>query len=124
MNIVALRKFFDEQANVPQRLGSVDCVLFVTGAVKAGWDRDYTSVLMYKDRRTAVQRLRQLGGLRRACDFAMGEAFPIDELEPGDVVWFDKPATIGLLMPGYVAVKLGKCVHRLEVEPQMMGWHT
>ena len=124
MNVPALQSFFAEQAVTKQKFGTVDCVNFVTQAVYLGWDRDYRDVLQYSDRRSAVQRLRQLGGLKRACIHAMGEMHPIDELEVGDVIWFDKPATIGLLMDGYVAVKGGKTIHRLKIEPQMMGWKT
>jgi hypothetical protein len=54
----------------------------------------------------------------------MGAIYPVEELEAGDVVWFDRPATIGLLMSGYVAVKTGRCIHRLQIEPQMIGWKT
>ena len=124
MNERAIRKFFVEQSQIRQKFGTVDCVSFVAQAVVVGWGRVHRDVLQYSDRRSAVDRLRSFGGLRRACNHAMGETFPIDELEPGDVVWFDKPATIGLLMPGYVAVKAGRCIHRLQIEPQMIGWKT
>lgn len=124
MNINALRQFFDEQYGTPQKFGQVDCVRFVAEAVLVGWGRDYMDILGYSNRRTAVDRLRELGGLRGACDFAMGERRSIQELEPGDVVWFDKPATVGLLMPNYVAVKMGRCIHRFQIEPQMQGWKT
>lgn len=124
MNEDALREYFVEQSNLPQKFGTIDCVKFVANAVRIGWDRDYLGVLQYHDRRSAVDRLRALGGLRGACNHAMGDMVSITELEPGDVVWFDKPATIGLLMPNYVAVKLGKAIHRFQIEKQMMGWKT
>lgn len=124
MNVLALQDFFWRESQRKQKLGVVDCVQFVCGAVKAGWDRDYSDILRYSDRRSAVQRLRVLGGLRAACDMAMGEQQPVDELEPGDVIWFDKPNTIGLLMPGYVAVKIGGRIDRYEIEPEMIGWKT
>lgn len=54
----------------------------------------------------------------------MGDMISIDDLEPGDVIWFDRPASIGLLMPGYVALKMGRTIHRLEIEPRMKGWKT
>lgn len=122
MNVEALHAYLSEQAATRQRFGTVDCVSFVAGAVLAGWNRDYSDILGYSDRRSAVNRLRQLGGLRAACDYAMGDMHPIDELEPGDVIWFDEPATIGLLMPGYVAVKIGTPVHRVMIQPEMRGW--
>ncbi len=96
----------------------------MTQAVFVGWGRDYRSILQYHDRRSAVDRLRVLGGLRGACNHAMGPMLAIDELEPGDVVWFDKPKSIGLLMPGYIAVKAGRTVHRFEIDPRMQGWKT
>jgi len=40
------------------------------------------------------------------------------------VIYFDKPATLGLLMGSYIAVKVGRVIHRLEIEPQQMGWRT
>ncbi len=112
MNIPALHEYFIEQSQQQQKLGVVDCVQFVTGAVFAGWGRDYRDVLQYSDRRSAVTRLRQLGGLKEACVHALGEITIIDDLEPGDVIWYDKPATLGVLMPGYVAVKMGRSVQR------------
>lgn len=124
MNVTALRSYFNEQSGTPQRLGAVDCVKFVAGAVRVGWGRDFSTVLQYHNRRSAVDRLRELGGLKGACDVAMGDMHPVDELEPGDVVWFEKPDTIGVLMPGYIALKMGKTIHRLKVLPGMMGWKT
>jgi hypothetical protein len=124
MNEIALRHFFNDQAMLPQQLGVIDCVSFVTGAVQAGWGRDYHSVLKYQDRRSAVKRLRELGGLKNACTYAMGEMVPIDELSPGDVVWFEQPTCIGLLMPEYVAVKQGRTINRYAIDPRMMGWRT
>lgn len=125
MNRDALRKFFNEEANKPKKLGVVDCVSFVAQAVYLGWNRDYRPVLQYSDRRSAVDRLRELGGLRGACNHAMGEMLHIEELEAGDVIWYDRPAaSIGLHMGEYIAVKCGKTIHRLQVEPQLRGWKT
>ena len=124
MNVNALQEFFWHESQRPQKFGVVDCVQFVTEAVWVGWCRDFRNVLGYYDRASAVQRLRELGGLKAACDFAMGERFPVEELEPGDVVWFDEPKTLGLLMPGYVAVKLGTRIDRYRIEPGMIGWKT
>lgn len=124
MNVLALQRFFDDQSQKKQNFGTIDCVSFVAGALLAGWNRDYTGDLQYHNRRSAVNRLRAFGGLRCACDWAFGDQVSIAELGPGDVVWFDKPATIGLLMPGYVAVKLGRSIHRYQIESQMMGWKT
>lgn len=124
MNIDALSTFFAAQAPTKQKFGTVDCVHFVTEAVFIGWGRDFRDVLKYNSRKTAVERLRYFGGLKAACQFAMGPMRSIEELKPGDVVWFDKPATIGLLMPGYIAVKMGHAIHRFQIENQMTGWVT
>jgi len=124
MNVLALQSYFWTESQRKQKFGVIDCVQFVAGAVKQGWDRDYSDVLQYHDRRSAVKRLRELGGLMAACDMAMGKQHMISELEPGDVVWFDVPKTIGLLMPGYIAVKMGCAIHRLEIDPRMFGWKT
>lgn len=125
MNEDALHEYFIAEGSKKQKFGTVDCVSFVTGAVFAGWRRDYRSVLQYHDRRSAVVRLRELGGILGACDFAMGARHPVDKLSPGDVVYIEKPvASIGLLMPDYIAVKFGSTVHRYVIEPNMFGWKT
>lgn len=124
MNAEALSSFFYSQSTERQKLGVVDCVHFVTEAVFIGWNRDFRSVLQYNSRRTAIDRLRELCGLKAACSHALGQMHCIDDLSAGDVVWFDNPATIGLLMPGYVAVKMGKTIHRFQIEDQMTGWKT
>ena len=125
MNMMALHDYFDTVAPVQHKLGALDCVRFVTDAVFIGWGRDYRAILQYNDRRTAISRLRALGGLKGACSHAMGEMYMIDALSPGDVVYFDKPSpTIGLLMEHYVLVKQGTTLHRLEREPQIQGWRT
>ena len=125
INIPALKRYFHTTANHPHALGMMDCVRFVTEAVYIGWGRDYRPVLQYQDRRSAVDRLRELGGLRGACNFAMGPMQSIEDLEAGDVIYFHKPRpTIGLLMPEFVLVKMGKNIHRLEIEQGMKGWKT
>jgi len=124
MNQAGLRNYFIEQAQAPGRFGTRDCVSFVTNAMLIGWGRNHVDLMQYHDRRSAVNRLRAAGGLRAACCHAWGDVRPVDELEPGDVVYFDKPPTLGLLMPGYVAIRSRRCIHRLQVEPQMMGWAT
>lgn len=124
MNRAALREYFYEQATLRGRFGTRDCVTFVTSAMLIGWGRDHLGEMQYHDRRSAVDRLRAAGGLKAACCHAWGDARPIDELAPGDVIYFDKPPTLGLLMPGYVAIRSRRCIHRLQIEPQMMGWTT
>lgn len=125
MNEKALRKLFNEIA--PQRfeLGGLDCVRFVVDAVHVGWGRDYRHALHYDGRRSAINQLRQDGGLRAACTNAMGRMWPVESLSEGDVIWFDKPvSTIGLLMPLYVAVKTHRQIVRVPIDERMMGWRT
>ena len=125
MNERALRKLFNEVAPQQFELGGLDCVRFVAEAVFVGWGRDYRDVLDYTDRRTAVDQLRQNGGLRAACTNALGRIWPVESLSEGDVIWFEKPvATIGLLMPMYVAVKSARQIGRVPIDERMMGWRT
>ncbi len=124
MNIPALREFFNTQAPITQRLGTIDCVSFVTQAIFIGWGRDYRDILQYNDRRSAVARLRELGGLKAACFHTLGPMYFICDLNPGDVIWFDKPPSIGLLMPTYIAVKQGVTINRYVLEAHLMGWRT
>ena len=125
MDTVALRDFFNTQIGTKTCLGTIDCVSFVTEAVKVGWNRDHSGILQYHDRRSAVKRLRELGGLKAACFYAMGDMYFVKDLQPGDVIWYDKPfPTLGLLMPGYVAVRQGKVINRHEITDDLMGWRT
>ena len=125
MNKQALRQFFHKQSVIRQKLGTVDCVTFVTQAVYVGWGRDYRSVLQFDDRRSAVNRLRELGGLKKACLHAMGSMYYMEDLEPGDVIWYDKPQpTLGLLMPGFVLVRGAYSIHRHAADDHLMGWKT
>ena len=125
MNDRALRQLFNDIAPRRFELGGLDCVRFVVDAVYAGWGRDYRDQLNYQNRRSAVAQLRRSGGLKDSCIAAMGELWPMENLEAGDVVWFDLPVqTIGLLMPNYVAVKTHRQIVRVPIDPRMMGWCT
>lgn len=124
MNIAALRIYFQEQTGAKQSLGTIDCVKFVTNAVYIGWGRDYRDILQYSSRREAVDRLRELGGLKGACFHALGAMDFITDLHPGDIIWYDEPPTLGLLMPNYVAVRQGQVINRYAIEECMMGWRT
>lgn len=124
MNALALRQYLNTQANLTNKLGVTDCVTFVTNAVFAGWNRDYRGMLDYSDRKTAVAQLRRMGGLKGACMKAMGGMYSIADLEPGDVVWYNRPPCIGLLMQGYIMVKQAHTIHRVEIENHLMGWKT
>lgn len=124
MNVEALSRYFIEQSRQRQRFGSNDCVTFVAGALLTGWGKDYTRALGYSDRRSAVRRLRVAGGLRAACDQVFGAMCEVEELRPGDVAYFERPATLGLVMPGYVAVLIASQVQRVKIEIARGGWRA
>lgn len=124
MNTEALRAYFIAQTGTKQQLGVIDCVKFVTGAVYAGWGRDYRNVVQYNSRREAIDRLRELGGLKAACFNILGSMYFVDDLGPGDIIWYDEPPTLGLLMPNYVAVRQGYVINRYAIQDRMMGWRT
>ena len=124
-----LRNYLANQAQLPFRLGVHDCTNFVAGALQAGWgnERNFFADLGYWDRRSAVKRLRLGGGLKAAITRVLGPMRPIQELNVGDVVWFDNPNTVGLLLPAvglYVAVKGHYEIRRLEPEKFLNGWRT
>lgn len=125
MNITALREYLNLAAPASFRLGGLDCVRFVAEAVHAGWGRDYRHRLGYHDRRGACVRLRAAESLREAIGEVLGEEIPAADLMPGDVAYFiGPPTTLGLVMPGYVAVKSGRTIHRLLPDAVDLGWRT
>ncbi len=89
-----------------------------------GWGRDFTHELGYWDRRTAVSRLRAAGGLHQAISDVLGMPRHIEHLAPGDLVYFDTPPTLGLLLDNGVIVKGHYTVQRALLSPEMMGWST
>lgn len=123
MNTHALSRYLIEAAARPFRLGEHDCVSFAFEAVKVGWDRDYTACLGYSDRRSAVDRLREAEGLHEAICEGLGEDLPMSELQPGDLAWFGG-SMIGVIMPGYVAVKAYRTIVRMPMEHALSGWKT
>jgi len=125
MNVQALSNYMAAVATKPFRLGNYDCVRFVAECLLVGWDRDYRDALGYLDRRSAVTRLRRDGGLPEAVDKVLGERIDWQDLKPGDVAFFDDPhATIGLVMPGYVAIKTGRSILRILPEYCEFGWRS
>ena len=125
MNHEALHTYLAEQSQIPSRLGSVDCVTFVTGAVKAGWDRDYFNVLEYSDRRSAVRQLRATGGLLESARIALGPECAIDDLPAGSVAYMDVPhPTLGLVMDNWVLIKMPSYIARIEKSDDLVGWRT
>ena len=123
MNQKALTKYFNATVAQPACLGRLDCVRFVAEALKAGWGIDHLDVLRYSDRRTAVKRLRELGGLENAVSSVLGEPVNPADLRPGDVAYFLEPS-IGLVMPGYVAVKFRQTIVRVPLQFAARGWWT
>lgn len=122
---MALHEYFNRVAAKPMVLGGYDCVRFVAEALYVGWNRNFIPILDYWDRRSAVRRLRQANGLRDACTDALGDEVHKSELVMGDVAYFEAPhATIGLVMDGYVAVKLRGSIVSVAPSAIITGWKT
>ncbi len=126
MNVVAIKDYFERVARLPQRLGVYDCCTFVVETLLYGFDRDYRDALGYWDRRSAVKRLRAIGGLREAYTDILGPESLVKDFPPGSVAYFAETpyACVGIIMPGYIAVKGHKCIHRVTIEPHRTGWRT
>ena len=124
MNTEALHAYFAQQSQLPQRFGVVDCVTFCLEGIKIGWGRDHLELLGYWDRRSAVDRLRKAGGLHQAMSDAFGMPRSISVLEPGDLIFFSVPATVGLMVDNGVIVKGHYTVQRAIFDPEMTGWST
>ena len=114
MNTVALSEYFETAAQQRAEFGHLDCVRFVVDAMYVGWDRDYRDVLQYSDRRSAVKRLRDAGGLQEAFIDALGEPVAASELRPGDIAWFSDPA-VGLVLENCIVVKMRKTIVRMRL---------
>ena len=125
MNHEALHTYLAEQSQIPSRFGTVDCVTFVVGALRAGWDRDYSKVLHYSDRRSAIAQLRTAEGLLEAARAVLGPECAIDDLPAGSVAYADVPQpTLGLVMPDWVLIKMPTHVARIERSYDLVGWRT
>ena len=90
MNVEALQDYFAKVARLPQRFGYYDCCTFIVEALLIGFDRDYRYALGYVDRRTAVDRLRAVGGLREAFTDILGPEQLILGSPAGSIAYFDK----------------------------------
>lgn len=121
MNRIALANYFEEVAATPSNLGGLDCVRFVIESIYYGWGADFRDVLGYSDRRSAVERLRIAGGLEQSFTDEFGEPVAAVNLRPGDIAYFEDPA-IGLVMPGYVAVKFSRTIGRVSLQFVSKGW--
>ena len=124
MDAVALREYFDRVAGLPVRFGVFDCVVFVAESLRVGWSRDYLSSLAYSDRRSAVARLRRSDGLSLAVSDILGDPIELDHLVAGDIAFIPNPDTLGLVMPGYIAVKGNRTIHRATRDSAIYGWAT
>lgn len=125
MNAQALRDYFNEAAQRPFVFGDYDCVRFVAEAVRVGWGRDFLPQLQYEGRRSAVRRLRGADGLFQAVSSVLGDPIAVEDLQPGDVAWLPQGrSSIGLVMPGYVAVNGNRCIHRVDPSSVVSGWST
>lgn len=126
MNRLALHRYLESAASSPQVLGRCDCVTFAVDVLRIGWGRDLSGSLGYSDRRSAVQRLRDAGGLEDAVTEVLGEPVPGDELVPGDFVFFPMRGqrTIGVLLDGFVVVRGHRTIHRVHVPRNAIGWRT
>jgi hypothetical protein len=123
VNSSALSEYFITASEHPAELGRLDCVRFVVEALNAGWGIDYTAMLGYGDRRTAIDRLRLAGGLEAAFTAELGDPIYPALLEPGDFAFFPDPA-VGLVMPGYCAVKVRKTIIRVPLQFIEKGWRA
>lgn len=130
MNIEALSAYLQVAARAPAKFGGLDCVRFVSECLRIGWDRDFTHMLQYHDRRSAVDRLRRDGGLIEAMIAVFGQDIPISDLEPGDIACFPDP-TIGIILPSFlggqpaiIAVKFRRTILRLPLSAARSGWKT
>ena len=126
MNKPALQDYFAKVASLPQRFGVYDCCTFIVESLLIGWDRDYRDALRYYDRKSAVKRLRQDGGLREAFEDVLGNEHLIMDDPPGTVAWFGDPGQkcVGLVMPMGIFVKANGCIHRFIMEDHRTGWRT
>lgn len=126
MNAPALARFMDEAASRPAALGGFDCVRFVIEARLAGWGEDFSSRLHYACRRSAVEQLRGEGGLKAAFSRILGDPVAAERLVTGDIGYLVHPesntAAVGLVMPGYVAVKVARTIARVPLTVCREGW--
>lgn len=123
MDEIAIRDYFERAHGMRSALGDLDCVRFTIEGIFYGWGIDYREILGYQDRRTAIDRLRIAGGLQQAFTDELGDPVDVDELLPGDIAYFDDPA-VGLVMPGYIAVKYRSTIFRAPRQFARCGWHS
>lgn len=124
MNEVAIRDYLDAATKKRPAFGHYDCVRFVIELLYVGFDRDYRDRLEYWDRRSAVRRLRSAGGLRAAFVDCFGDELAAGDLVSGDVAFYQKPDTVGLILPQCVAMYFCGTLHAIDRSTVIFGWRT
>jgi hypothetical protein len=124
MNENAIREYFEAASLKRPAFGHYDCVRFVIELLYVGFDRDYRASMEYWDRRSAVRRLRKSGGLRNAFTDCFGEELSSDDLVVGDISFYPKPDTVGLILPNCVAAYYCGAVQALDRSTVTIGWRT
>ncbi len=117
----ALGEYFAQVANEQSELGGLDCVRFVIEGIRIGAGIDFRDRLGYWDRRSAVRRLRGSRGLDAAFREALGDPDPPESLDICDIAFF-APHSVGLVMPGYVALKSRATIWRIALDQAKHGW--
>lgn len=118
-----LSAYLAHAATQQSELGGLDCVRFTVEALREGFGIDLRANLKYRDKREAIGRIRRHRGLDSAIRHELGEPIPAEELRPGDIA-FVPPRAMGLVMPGYIAVKFRATVWRLEMHTASHGWRV
>lgn len=118
-----LAAYLATAATQQSELGRLDCVRFTIEALLEGFGVDLRHKLRYEDRHQAIARIRRHRGLDSAIRSELGEPIPAEELRPGDIA-FVPPRAMGLVMPGYIAVKFRATVWRLEMRTASHGWRV
>lgn len=124
MNIEAIRQYMEAASNKRAAFGHYDCVRFVIELLYVGFDRDYRDRMEYWDRRSAVRRLRAAGGLRSAFVDCFGNELPAGDLVCGDIAFYSKPDTVGLILPECVAMYFCGTMHAIDRSTVTIGWRT
>ena len=122
----ALSVYLFTVASRPYELGKMDCVRFVADCLRIGYDLHYHEFLGYNDRQSALRRLREAGGLKKAIESVLDREVPACDLHPGDVAWLpnNRHGVIGFIMPGQVLVKADCRIDRFDIHSVQSGWRT
>jgi len=119
----ALADYLAGVCNRQSELGGLDCVRFVVEALLAGFSVDLRGKLRYADRQGALRRIRHHRGLDAAFRYELGEPLPAEELRFGDIAYVP-PHAVGLVMPGYIAMKARATIWRYKLSTATHGWRV